>query len=160
MNITVRQRDLQDKHRLEQSTFNPHRRNADDPLDPRLESPLGRLAASGAITQREYDAGRRWQQIYSEYLRCIGAPFPFPGAIPLSPDESLVCGPMELPSDEECERWTRLFKHGRKLLEARGKRVFHAVNAIVVYEELEEYGDQAFKVSAAKVGLAALADHL
>lgn len=160
MNITILQRDLQDKYRLEQSTFNPNRRRADDPLDPRLESPLGRLAVSGAITQREYDAGRRWQQIYSEYLRCIGAPSPFPGAIPLDPEDSLVCGPMELPSDEECERWTKLFKHGRRLLEGKGKRVFHAVNAIAVYEEPEEYGDREFKIGAAKIGLAVLADNL
>lgn len=109
-------------------------------------SPLGRLAVDGTITQREYEAGRRWHNIYSQYLRCIGAPAPY--------------GSAELPSDEECEVWTALFKRGRKLLEAKGKRVFHAVNAIAVYEEPEEYGDPKFRVAAAKIGFAVLADAL
>jgi len=109
------------------------------------QSPLGRLAVSGAITQREYEAGRRWHNIYSQYLRCIGAPAPY--------------GSAEMPGDDECETWTALFKRGRQLLEAKGKRVFHAVNAIAVYEEPEEYGDSEFKVAAAKVGLSALADN-
>ena len=109
-------------------------------------SPLGRLAVDGTITQREYEAGRRWHNIYSQYLRCIGAPAPY--------------GSAELPSDDECEAWTAMFKRGRKLLEAKGKRVFHAVNAIAVYEEPEEYGDKEFKIGAAKIGLAVLADSL
>ena len=40
---------------------------------------------------------------------------------------------------------------------ACGKRVFHAVNSIAVYEEPESLGDQQFTYTAAKIGLTALA---
>ena len=40
---------------------------------------------------------------------------------------------------------------------ACGKRVFHAVNSIAVYEEPESLGDQEFTIAAAKIGLTALA---
>ena len=146
MEISAKQAELEDRLRLKTAKNNNFRRNAEDPLDPRLESPLGRLAASGQITQREYEAGRNWQTIYTRYLRCIGAPS--------------VGGGSEMPSDDDCERSTLLFNKGRKLLEAKGKRVWHAVNAIAVYGEPDEYGDSEFRIAAARIGLVALADHL
>jgi hypothetical protein len=51
----------------------------------------------------------------------------------------------------------RKYMAGVKLLEACGKRVLHAVNAVAVFEEPEELGDFEFTARAAKTGLAALA---
>lgn len=120
----------------------PHRRGAVDPLDPRLECPLGRLRLSGRITEAEYRAGCQWRGIYHRWLSSIGAPDHPP------PD----C------SDEEAEAIARTFKIGERVLKALGPRVFHAVSAVAVYEEPEELGDFEFTAIAAKKGLTALAD--
>jgi hypothetical protein len=110
-------------------------------------SPLGRLAHTGDITRAEYEAGVRWRDIALGYLKSIGAPEPYGNS-----DVSL-----ESYSDELCEELARKYKAGIKILDACGKRVLHAVNAIAVYEEPEELGDFRFTASAAKIGLAALA---
>jgi hypothetical protein len=108
-------------------------------------SPLGRLAHAGRITRAEYEAGVRWRDVYLGYLKSIGAPEPYG-------HESL-----DAYSDELCEELKRKYMAGVKLLEACGKRVLHAVNAVAVFEEPEELGDFEFTSKAAKIGLAALA---
>jgi hypothetical protein len=108
-------------------------------------SPLGRLAHAGRITRAEYEAGVRWRDVYLGYLKSIGAPEPYG-------HESL-----DAYSDELCEELKRKYMAGVKLLEACGKRVWHAVNAVAVFEEPEELGDFEFTSKAAKIGLAALA---
>ncbi len=109
------------------------------------KSPLGRLFQANRITQAEYLAGVRWREVYHSYLFAIESPDPFGG------DADQL-------SDDQCERIEEAFDIGRQILEALGKRVFHAVSAIVVYEEPEELGDFAFTSSAAQRGLAALAE--
>ena len=109
------------------------------------ECPLGRLAASGKISKTEYDAGVKWRTVYLGYLQSIGAPEPYG-----SSDR------IEM-SDDDCEHYAKSHKRGCDILNARGKRVFHAVNAIAVYEEPETLGDYEFTSKAAKIGLAALA---
>ncbi len=143
----------------------PHRRNAFDPLDPRLECPLGRLRLKGRITEAEYQAGCRWRNIYHDWLRSIGAPSPSPAAV----DYGAVSDRQELlgsargaisaaTEDERDEAIAKAFKIGEQVLKKLGPRVFHAVSAIAVYEEPEELGDFEFTAKAAKVGLAALAE--
>lgn len=114
------------------------RRNLDD------NSPLGRLFACGKISEAEYQAGVRWRESSLGYLASIEAPSPYGR------------GTEDIP-DDVCERYAQEYAIGRAILESEGKRVFHAVSAIVVYEEPEELGDFAFTSAAAKIGLAALA---
>lgn len=109
------------------------------------ECPLGRLAADGKISRAEYQAGVAWRTIYLKYLQSIGAPQPYG-----SSDN------IEM-SDSECETFAQSCKRGREILLALGKRVFHAVNAIVVYEDPDSLGDFEFTAAAAQRGLAALA---
>ena len=107
------------------------------------KSPLGKLLEAREISQDEYNAGYRWGQIYLKYLICIGAP----------PHDSKS---YELPSDDECSKSTSDFTKYSQILIDHGKRVFHAVNAVAVYDD-DEYGDPKFRIAAAKIGLKALA---
>jgi hypothetical protein len=137
----------------------PHRRDALDPLDPKHESPLGRLRLSGRITEREYNAGCQWRSIYFNWLHSIGAPNPNPAAIDYGAVSSEQ-GPMSaVDDDERDEAIAKAFKGGEAVLKRLGPRAFHAVSAIAVYEEPEELGDFQFTARAAKIGLAALAEH-
>ena len=149
------------QERLEIARKNPNRRNLakfeHELLDQRLESPLGRLAFKGIITQDQYDAGRRWHETYLKYLACIGAPLKLTGGPALDPDEPRGVGDNALPPLHVCILWTDRYNKGKTILMACGKRVFHAVNSIAVYEEPESLGDQQFTIAAAKVGLTALA---
>jgi hypothetical protein len=138
----------------------PHRRGAIDPLDTRHESPLGRLRLSGRLTEREYNAGCRWRNIYFNWLRSIGAPNPHPAAIDYGAvvnDQEPMSGAVN--DDERDEAIAKAFKGGEQVLKKLGPRVFHAVGAVAVYEEPEELGDFQFTARAAKLGLAALAEH-
>lgn len=109
------------------------------------ECPLGRLATSGTITREEYQAGVKWRTIYLGYLHSIGAPQPYGSSHQIDMDV------------DDCEHFAKSHKRGCELLNALGKRVFHAVNAVAVFEESEELGDFEFTAEAAKKGLAALA---
>jgi hypothetical protein len=136
----------------------PHRRNSNDPLDPRNECPLGRLRLRNKITEAEYAAGCRWRTIYHNWLNSIGAPNPFPASVGIGTgghtQELLDSSGID---DEAAEMIAKAFKTGERELKKLGPRVFHAVNAIVVYEEPDELGDFEFTAMAAKKGLAALA---
>ena len=137
---------------------NPIRRGRPDPLDPRLECPLGRLRLDGKISDSEYYAGCRWRRIYLDWLSSIGAPNPFPRAIDY---DSYTEAQESLGSnldDEDAELIAKAFRAGETVLKRLGPRVFHSVNAIAVYEEPEELGDFEFTAAAAKKGLAALAE--
>lgn len=66
--------------------------------------------------------------------------------------------PMQAVFDDEAdEAISKAFRAGEKILKALGPRVFHAVAAVVVYEEPEGLGDGELTAYAAKKGLAALA---
>lgn len=135
----------------------PHRRNSFDPLDHRNECPLGRLRLSNKISEAEYQAGCRWRTIYGNWLQSIGAPSPFPASVGIGTGghtQELLDGSGL--DDEMCEMIAKAFKLGTKTLKDIGPRVFHAVNAIAVYEEPEELGDFEYTTKAAKKGLAAL----
>lgn len=139
----------------------PHRRDAVDPLDPRLECPLGRLRLSHRISESEYRAGCRWRNIYSNWLHSIGAPNPNPSAIDYGADvhdgqEFMGSG---VDDDERDEAIAQAFRAGEQVLKRLGPRAFHAVSAIAVYEETEELGDFQFTARAAQRGFAALAEH-
>ena len=177
------EREIEDP-RLEVASTQPHRRNLQDPLSPLAESSLGRMRLRGIITEPEYDAGCRWRNIYLRWLRLMeNAPWPFPTAI----DNSLfACGTrvlalIEAESDDEQgvglgyqrtatifttdqidhleEIATKAFKAADAVLMKLGHRVRDSVNAIAVYEEPEELGDFDRISKAAKIGLAALAEH-
>lgn len=120
----------------------PHRRNCPNPSHERAECLLGRMRLRGTITEAEYQAGCRWRSIYDTWLRSIGAPG--------YEDQDL--------DDELCEAIAKAMRTGEAVLKKLGPRVFHAVNAIAVYEEAEELGDFELTSEAAKVGLAALAE--
>lgn len=141
----------------------PHRRGTIDPLDPKHESPLGRLRLSGRITEREFNAGDQWRNIYFGWLRSIGAPNPNPAAIDYGAVRDFDSDSQEVMSDEDSDERdqaiAQAFRAGEQVLKKLGPRVFHAVGAIAVYEETEELGDFQFTARAAKIGLAALAEH-
>lgn len=137
LTASLRERDREDFDRIERASINPNRRGFPDPLDARLECPLGRLRVGGVITEVEYQAGVKWRTVFSGYLNSIQ-----------SPDEV---------SDDESSAAMRDFERALKLLEGQGKRVFHALNAVCVYEEPEELGDFEFTSGAAKIGLGVLA---
>lgn len=164
MNIRISAiREIEDP-RTPTARSHPRRENLADPLDPRAECPLGRMSLRGQITLAEYEAGCRWRSIYHNWLQSIGAPSPFPAAIDWGGSHSEGQAPLSLVSDElEEEREmaiAKAFKVGESTLKKLGVRVFHAVNAITVYEEPEELGDFEFTAMAAKRGLAALAQVL
>ncbi len=145
--------------RLATAINQPHRKMALDPLDHRLECPLGRMRISGKITEREYDAGVRWRNIYHAWLTSIGAPSPFPSAVDSSADMVQNLLDDSGMDDEACEAFAQSFRAGERVLKNLGPRVFHAVGAVAVYEEPEELGEFEFTARAAKIGLAALADY-
>jgi hypothetical protein len=140
LNAALRERNREDFDRVERASQNPNRRDFSDPLDSRLECPLGRIRVNKKITEEEYQAGVKWRTIHKAW-------------------KDSITHPEEL-TDEQCEQAQEAFRRGLKILEAHGNRVYHAVNAIVVYEEPEELGDFEFTSSAAKIGLAALASAL
>lgn len=116
----------------------------------------------GIISDAEYEAGRRWSVIYRSWLVSIGAPNPFPSAIDYGKPNASYQEPMRpIPSeldDERAELIAKSMRVGERTLKKLGPRVFHAVNAVAVYEETEELGDFEFTAKAAKKGLAALAE--
>lgn len=126
-----------DRSRTRTALNNPKRRDFPDPLDPRLECTLGRVRADGQISEPEYNAGVKWRTAHAAYMHSI-----------VSPDDL---------SDDDCERAAKGYKRGVAILEQRGKRVLHAVNAIAVFDEPEELGDFEYTLQAAKIGLSALA---
>jgi hypothetical protein len=144
--------------RLAAALDNPKRRPFADPLDHRLECLLGRLRVSGKITEAEYNAGVRWREIYLNWLASIGAPSPFPAAMTLAGANCQTPLGSKNFDDERCEAIAKAMRAGEKVLKGLGNRVFHSVNAVVVYEEPEELGDFESTAYAAKKGLAALAD--
>jgi hypothetical protein len=146
-------RNRQDESRIAAAIKNPNRRDFADPLDPKLECNLGRLRARGKITEAEYLAGVRWREVYGEYLSAIGAPFPFCQS---PAGYGLVSPATPFMPDEICENLTATYKAGIRILEAKGKRVRDAVNAICVYDEPEELGDFEYTLKAARIGLADL----
>ena len=160
MEMTSAERELkfEDRHRIDQARHNPARKTHPDPLEPKLECPLGRLRLKGLISEPEYQAGVSWRHAYFSYLWSIGAPNPFPGSSGAefgttgNPDSR-----MDQMTDEEAERAAKVYKSGLSILQAKGKRVLHAVNAVAVFEEPEELGDFEYTSKAAKIGLAALA---
>lgn len=133
LSAALRERDREDFDRIECASKHPHRRDAKDPLDARLECPLGRMRVFGKITEPQYQAGVKWRVVYSSYLQSIQ-----------SPDEM---------SPDDCDIALKAFERGLKLLKGEGKRILHALNAICVFEEPEELGDFEFTSSAARVGL-------
>lgn len=156
LNAALRERNRNDYERAIRASESPHRRDFDDPLDPRLECQLGRLRVEGikaekagvddvGITEAEYQAGVRWRNAFNAYLHSIQNP------------EDLT--------QEQCDIALAAYKKGLNILEKvnetksykKRTRVLHAVNAIAVYEDPEELGDYQFTVTAARVGLAALA---
>lgn len=137
LSAALRERDREDFDRIERASQNPFRREAKDPLDARLECPLGRLRVHGQITEPEYQAGVKWRTVYSLYLQAIQAP-----------DEM---------SEDACDVAHKAFERGLKLLEGQGKRILHALNAICVFEEPEELGDFEFTSGAARAGMSVLA---
>jgi hypothetical protein len=137
LNAALRERNRADVERAYRASEMPHRCEHEDPLDPRLECQLGRLAATGQISEPEYQAGVKWRNVHAAYMHSIQAP--------------------EDMTDEQCEVAARAYERGLAFLEAQGSRVMHAVNSIAVYEDPEELGDYQFTITAARVGLAALA---
>lgn len=138
LSAALRERDWEDFERVQIASQQPNRRDFPDPIDHRLECPLGRLRVSKQISEEEYQAGIRWRNIYSAYLHSIQ-----------TEDEE--------PEEGHYLRARETYERGLFILECEGKRVLHAVNAIVVYEEPEELGDFEFTSAAAKIGLAVLA---
>lgn len=100
---------------------------------PGLESLLWRQL----IPQDEYNAAVRWRTVHLAYLKSIHEP------------ESMV--------DEDCENASKSYRRGVDILMGRGRRVFHAVSSVAVYEEPEELGDFEYILAAARIGFAALA---
>ena len=137
LNAALRERNRSDYERAITASESPHRRDFDDPLDPRLECQLGRLRVSNQISEAEYQAGVKWRNAHQLYMHSIQ-----------SPDDM---------TDEQCEVALRAYERGRKELDGCGSRVLHAVNSITVYEDPEELGDYQFTITAARVGLSALA---
>lgn len=133
-------REIEDP-RVEEALRNPFRRKYKargfEPLDVRIESPLGRMLLDKRITEPEYNAGCQWRGIYADWLH------------------SISCDPDDV-SDAKAEATAKSFKSGVRVLKALGDRVFHAVNAVAVYEETEDLGDFEFTAEAARRGLHAL----
>lgn len=121
------------------------------------ESHIGRLAARGEITTPQFEAGRSWRALYLDHLHSVGGPYPFANALDPSCAVYSVGQPECRWSDAQCEEIARNYRRGCEILIAKGKRVFHAVNALVVFEEPEELGDFPSIVRAARIGLDALA---
>jgi hypothetical protein len=94
------------------------------------------LLERGKISQFEYNGAVRWRLVHLAYLQSIKEP------------DSM--------SDEDCENAAISYRRGVKLLEDKGRRVFHAVSSIATYED-NELGDLDYTLAAAKVGFAALA---
>ncbi len=106
-------------------------------------SHIGRLLELGKLSRSEFEAAKIWREIYLDYLASIGAPG-------YERDEQM--------SDLRCEELRRRVYRGIEELKSKvGRRAFHAVNSLVVYEDPEELGDFDFTVEAAKKGLAHLA---
>lgn len=137
LNAALRERNRSDYERAITACSSPHRRDFEDPLDPRLECQLGRLRVENKISEAEYQAGVKWRATHQLYLHSIQAP------------DDLT--------DEQCELAVKAYERGRAILETEGSRVLHAVNAICVYEDPEELGDYQFTITAARIGLAQLA---
>ena len=160
------QQSLRERDRLHTALNNPKRRNQSDlggysvdPLRHELECPLGRLLLTGKISKEQYGAGVRWRDLSVKYLAAIGAPYPFARSVG---EASCTTGSefsdiLDEFYQEQLEDIERAYKRGMKVLIAKGRRVFHAVQSIVVYEEPEELGDFEFTLRAAKVGLSEIA---
>lgn len=137
LSAALRERNRIDYDRALTASESPHRRDFADPLDPRLECRLGRLRVSDQISEAEYLGGVKWRGVHQAYMHSIQSP------------EDLT--------DEQCELAVKAYERGRSIMKSQGERVLHAVNAIVVYEDPEELGDYQFTVTAARIGLSALA---
>ena len=103
--------------------------------------------STSIFTAFELLAAERWRNAYLAYLKSI------------TDDET---------PDEKCEAIKSAYMRGVEILEAQDlsrkpyckrKRVLHAVNAICVYGDPDELGNQEFIMAAAKVGLADLVLH-
>jgi hypothetical protein len=167
METATAQQGIRERDRLKTALNNPRRRNLFDktgspidPLRPELECTLGRLWLTGEISKDQYAAGVRWRELALRYLAIIGAPYPFArstgfGDVVTSGGEFAdILSPDALDNLESTEK---AYKRGVNVLMARGRRVFHAVQSIVVYEEPEELGDFDFTLHAAKIGLSEIA---
>jgi hypothetical protein len=76
LSIRISATRTQEDPRLQAALRNPIRRKyyakGHDPLDPLIESPLGRMRLDKRITEAEYNAGVRWRKVYHDWLHSIG----------------------------------------------------------------------------------------
>jgi hypothetical protein len=168
METSAAQQSIRERDRLQTAINNPKRRNLKDqdgnpidPLRPELECLLGRLWLTGKISKEQYAAGVRWRELSLRYLAIIGAPYPFArstgfGDVVTSGGEfsDIIIG---VDAWENLDSIEKAYKRGLDVLKAKGRRVFHAVQSVVVYEEPEELGDFEFTLYAVKVGLSEIA---
>lgn len=141
----------------------PHRRalKADDRLDERAESPLGRLFLRGKIDNNAYDAGARYAFVVGEYRSTIEGPRATQGSgrgmdncIAEACNRSRRSGTFD-PDTCPCFRRKSRYDDAYEMLAREGRAILMVVNRIVVHRGEPAEEDIVYLVA----GLSILARH-
>jgi hypothetical protein len=129
----------------------PHRRGleADQRLDERAESPLGRALLRGLVDRAGYDAGMRFAVVVGEYRATIEAPRAVAGSGRGAPCEPDLCEPEFCGCRRRRERYCRAYE----ALAGAGRAALREVIRVAIQ------GEEIGELPLLRLGLGALARH-
>jgi hypothetical protein len=87
------------RENMQQVSQQPHRRGFANPIDPRLESPLGRFCAFHKLRDELCDAGHEWAEMRRSWNAAKGVP---------DPVHTGGMGSGQGPSPATVDRWKRI----------------------------------------------------
>lgn len=130
----------------------PHRRGvrAEDRLDQRAESELGRMCLHGQIGEAQYLAGQAWAQVVGAYRGVIAGPRPLAGM-----GRGLNCKGEAFCDPCRCRAATETYGRAFESLQVAGHQATKATNHVAVWDRA---CPQAW-LTPLGWGLAALAQH-
>ncbi len=136
------------RENMQQAAQQPHRRDFRDPLDPRLESALGRFCVRHRLRGELYDAGNEWAEIRRSWNAAKGVP----SEVRLGGG-----GSGQGPSDATVARWGRILTDiDEALYEVNAATMWAArrlcIDDVAPSREFEPYAIRGLSVVAVALG--------
>jgi len=135
------------RENMQQAAQQPHRRGFRDPLDPRLESALGRFCAIRGLRGELYDAGHEWADMRRSWNQAKGVPSQI----------KLGGGTGAGPSDATVARWGRILNDIDEALYDANAATLWAVRRLCIdnvapSREFEPYAIRGLTIVAETLG--------
>lgn len=136
------------RENMQQVSQQPHRRDFANPLDPRLESALGRFCVLHRLRGELYDAGNEWAEIRRSWNAAKGVPREVRAG---------SAGSGQGPSDATVTRWKRLLDQiDEDLYEANAATMWATrrlcIDGVAPSREFERFAVEGLAIVARSLG--------